>query len=272
MNKNIIKEIQKLTEEIKKEYHYDERVIRDDVFNILQKNSDCMVLYYSMEDEATEDGCDGCHVIRTVKGKQKQLVFINTSNTRERQAFSVAHELGHIWKVDEKVKQKFDDCEIEVEEVINRFAAELLMPEDIFINEAKKQLAIVSENISGKIMIKVSDFIKVIVYLMNYFFAPYKAIVIRLHEVDIIDEVVVNKLLEYKESQYVNSAIQEGQYTRLGIKTKNCSVAYLSKKIEEIEQKNIFSENKIKEIKEKFKLVGTVENKGIDESLSINNP
>ena len=97
INSNVIKKIQFLTEKIKKENDLSSiETIRDDVFNILQNLPDCTVVYYPLEEEAHEDGCDGCHVVRTIKGREQQFVFINSANTRERQAFSIAHELGHL--------------------------------------------------------------------------------------------------------------------------------------------------------------------------------
>ena len=255
LDSRLIDEIQKLTNEIKIENKIENKeIIRDDVFNILQNLPDCIVLYYPIDLEADEDGCDGCHVIRCVKGKKKQLVFINTANTRERQAFSVAHELGHIWEVDKKIKERIPNLVFDSEDVINRFAAELLMPEGTFQREAIKKLDELSIEENGNRSIRVVDFIKIIVYLMNYFFAPFKAVVLRLDEVGIGDKATTDLLLKYKDSEYVKSIIVEEQYTRLGIKTDIKSVSNLAEKINEIEEKHLFSDNKIKVIRDLFDL------------------
>ena len=62
---------------------------------------------------------------------------INTNNTRERQAFSATHELGHICRVDQRVRERVPfECDNDAEmneKIIDRFAAELLMPRDLFI-------------------------------------------------------------------------------------------------------------------------------------------
>lgn len=183
--RKVIKEIQKLAEELKNQSGIFENngIIRDDVFNILQQIENCTVVYYPIESEASEDGCDGCHVERNVKGKPMQLVYINTANTRERQAFSAAHELGHIWNVDGRLKERLPELDIDVEAVINRFAAELLMPERVFIEQGRDKM---KEFLNEEHAIKLLDMIKVVVYLMNYFFVPYKAVVLRLVEVGII--------------------------------------------------------------------------------------
>lgn len=268
MDKELINEIQNLTQKLKKENDLvNKDIIRDDVFNVLQGLPNCIVVYYPLDTEANEDGCDGCHVIRTVKGIKKQLVFINTSNTRERQAFSVAHELGHIWNVDGQLAEILKKPVDNVEEVINRFAAELLMPEGIFKEYALEKI----NDIKGKdLVIKVSDFIKLIVYLMNCFFVPYKAVVLRLVETEIIDQTASKLLLRYKESEYVKSIMCEEQYTRLGIITRNISVPNIVDKIDEIESRGLFSKNKIEAIRKELKLSEMKKDSGMNETVSVN--
>ncbi len=276
MDPRITAEIQKLTFEIKRENDLVEKLIRDDVFNVLQNMADCIVVYYPIPSEASEDGCDGCHVVRTVKGVKKQLVFINTANTRERQAFSVAHELGHIWNVDGRLKQLLPEISFDVEDVINRFAAELLMPEDIFVKQAVAKLSKMSKGNMGtndKERITMIDIIRVIVYLMNYFFAPFKSVVMRFDEVGIIiDSSTKDRLLKYKDSLYVDTIIQEEQYNRLGIKTYKKSIANLADKLDEIERRDLFSKNKIEAIRDKFELKDVREDKGMTDIVDITVP
>lgn len=271
MEKRVIKEIQNLTKLIKKENQLKEDIIREDVFNILLNNPNCMVLFYPIASEANEDGCDGCHVVRTVNGKEKQLVFINSSNTMERQAFSVAHELGHIWNVDGRLRENLPDVEIVVEDVINRFAAELLMPERLFIDETNDYIKLLLAEETENNGIRVISFLKLIVHLMNYFFAPYKAVVIRLFEVGIIDEDVQMRLMEYKDSDYVKSIINEGQYSRLGYPTNKKSIPNLADKIEEIEKRELFTPNRIRAIKEKFELVEERDDVNMDDIVILKN-
>ena len=67
-------------------------------------------------------------------GNENTFVYINTAQTIEKQVFTAAHELGHIWGIDELISSSsttmssFDGKE----KITNRFAAELLMPEQIF--------------------------------------------------------------------------------------------------------------------------------------------
>lgn len=73
--------------------------------------------------------------------KKKIFVFINSAKKTEKQIFIAAHELGHLFKIINKIdKQDLEDGEDE-EDVVNRFAAELLMPELIFKQKINEKLS-----------------------------------------------------------------------------------------------------------------------------------
>ena len=115
--------------ELKKEYAFSNDAIKDGIFRLLEKH--CTVVYYPLNNEKTR----GFHVKRFVKDRREDFVFINTANPVSEQIFGAAHELGHVWEVANKILkempgQSFTPDEEEI--VINRFAAELLMPQDIF--------------------------------------------------------------------------------------------------------------------------------------------
>ena len=75
--------------------------LRDDVFEVL--NRYCTVIYYPSEDSSNR----GFHVKEYLihNGKEQNFVFINTSQTLEKQVFTAAHELGHIWQIDKDILQ-----------------------------------------------------------------------------------------------------------------------------------------------------------------------
>ena len=112
-------------------------ILRDDVLKILEQY--CTVVFYPFENEKN----NGFHItgIPDRKGTEQHFVFINTAQSEEKQVFTAAHELGHVWEVDKKVEEEtgaklspqMREC------VINRFAAELLMPEDHFIKIANAE-------------------------------------------------------------------------------------------------------------------------------------
>ncbi|MGD9678707.1 MAG: ImmA/IrrE family metallo-endopeptidase [Vulcanibacillus sp.] len=254
LDEKLINEIERLVQEIKKENDIKNEIIRDDVFSILQALN-CIVLYYPLEDEEI----DGCHIKKPINDQMEQFVFINSNNTRERQAFIAAHELGHIWEVDKRLKNKFPDEIFNAEEVVNRFAAELLMPRRIFQEAMANQLK--KMNYAGP-SIKIAEMIKLIAYLMNYFFVPFKSVVYRLNEIGKLDEKYNDIILEFKDSDFLKELIKTEQYTRLGITNKLRSMDNLPELLLEAEKRKIFNANKLKNIRNDFDI------KHIDESFN----
>lgn len=247
MNREIISGIQELVKKIKEEKGIVNEIIRDDVFSILQA-CDCVVLYYPLDGE-NPDGCAGCHIEKWVNGHKEQFVFINTNNTRERQAFSAAHELGHIWKVDERLRQMFPQAEIETEEVINRFAAELLMPQKHFEDVLKKYM----EKIGYKgPFIQENTLVEVIAYLMNYFFVPYKSVVLRFNELGKLDSKYNGQILPYKDGKLLNEIIRSEQYTRLGLVNKLKSMDNLQEYLVEAERRGVINDTRLSNIRSRF--------------------
>ena len=85
-----------------------------------------------------------------VKEKEKTVIGVNSSHSKTRQRFTIAHELGHfelghhgelfvdktVMKRDGRSSQAIDFQEIEA----NSFAAEVLMPSDLVMKTVKKLL------------------------------------------------------------------------------------------------------------------------------------
>ena len=247
LDQTITESIEKLVEEIRRENGIINRIIRDDVFSILQE-CDCTVLYFPLPNE-NSDGCSGCHLEKNVNGKCKQFVFINTANTRERQAFSAAHELGHIWRVDERIREMHPDKEIDTEDVVNQFAAELLMPRKYFESVIDGYLE--KERYTGPSM-TVPQMVKLIAYLMNYFFVPYKAVVYRFNEIERLHPKFNSILFLFKESSLLDEIIKAEQFTRLGIVNNLKSMDNLPEYLAEAEKDSLFNPEKVKNIRDDF--------------------
>lgn len=262
MKKEIIKQIQILVGKIKDEQGIINEIIRDDVFSILQA-CNCTVLYYPLPNEA-EDGCAGCHLEKPVNGRMEQFVFINTTNTRERQAFSAAHELGHIWNVDKQIRDLFPDIDIDSEKVINRFAAELLMPEVLFRKETRMYLKKVGYTDQG---MEESEVVKMMAYLMNYFFVPFKSVLLRFNELNILGESHNEILLKYKTREYLGEIFKAEQYTRLGIINNLKSLDNLQEYLLEAEEEEAINQNKINRIRATFEISSP--NKNGEEMLKL---
>lgn len=106
-----------------------------------------------------------------------KIIVLNNSNSPNRRRFTLAHEFGH-FLLDPKAKGVFefydayetDDDDSPTEQLVNKFAAELLMPNKIFskkYNELKK---------------KKIDIYDIYIALAEFFEVPYKAVKRRVSE------------------------------------------------------------------------------------------
>lgn len=167
-------------DELKKEGLFLNTVLREDILPLLDRY--CTVVYYPIED------CEnnGFHKTYLVNGEKKHFVYINTNQTREKQIFTAAHELGHVWKLDDYFNEILnEEYSFELgERIMNRFAAELLMPKELFLSFLKNQIT----KAGNKESVTVGEMVQIITAIMNEFFAPYKAVLYRLYELDCIPE------------------------------------------------------------------------------------
>lgn len=175
LNPLINKEIQDIINKVNScfgRYKKNNRIIKDDIFNILEMN--CKTLYYPIEDD------DICGFV--YKFKEYNFCYINSYIPFEKQIFAAAHELYHILYSDigngeivnsEVLDEKVPISMISKEDLkANRFAAEFLVPEEVFRNELNIR------NIN-----KDSIELREIIELMDAFLVPYKTLVRRLYEI-----------------------------------------------------------------------------------------
>ena len=169
------KDIEKEANKRLGEYKKTSQIIREEVFNILEKNS--TVLFYPIKDNEIS----AFIVIHGVK----HFVMLNTEIPLEKQLFAAAHELYHLWYTKESwevLKSLILDGQLnggvsKEEHKANRFAAEFLVPKQVILSELDTRG--LKRNI-----IELKDIIE----LMDIFLMPYKTIVRRLHEVEYINE------------------------------------------------------------------------------------
>lgn len=181
---DIYRQIPKEVEETRKEYILKNSIIKDDIFRILEKH--CEVVYYPFDDE---EKSRGFHIKRFMKDKLVDFVYINTAKSVADQIFGAAHELGHVWGVAAKIWEQLnykEELTEDVEEIIvNRFAAELLMPKDIF----RKTFFLHIEELGfDKKKIRLEEILRVMVMQMSDYIVPYEAVRRRLVETNIVTE------------------------------------------------------------------------------------
>ncbi len=242
--------IPQVIEKLRADYVLNNMIIKDDIFGILEKY--CTVVYYPLENEKN---C-GFHTRRYVKGELVDFVYINTAKTISEQVFTAAHELGHVWKVAEQVWEKSGEPEkldTEVEErIINRFAAELLMPTQEFretFNAHVKDLF--ADNDTNKIGF--IDMIRVIVLQMNDYMVPYEAVRKRMVETNIIDPKV-GELMHQHENELIPiiAVFAKEQNTMLDRITEKKTIPGLRKLVETAEKSGEVSKYTIAKIKKDF--------------------
>ena len=175
-------------------------IIGDQVFGLLE--SKCRVLYYPLEED------DVWGFVERIKGQL--FACINTSIQYEKQIFAAAHELYHIWYDEENAQEIVLSSNLEETKAdyieswelkANRFAAEFLA-ETALLEQEMRRYGIRKNEIT----------IKEVLQLCDIFTMPYKMMVRRLCEIDVINDTVFIELLYTTEKEL------EKQKTILGIK------------------------------------------------------
>lgn len=225
-------------------------LLRDDVFPLLDKH--CTVIYYPTNDKEN----NGFHVKYNQVCKPIHFVYINTKQHQEKQIFTAAHELGHVWNVDEKVlSAPSNDSELK-ERIINRFASELLMPKGHFINYIKKELKLHSNGnqTSDKVSINGEIMIGIITSTMNYFFTSYKSVVYRFYELDILDQNFCEILFEENCIELSLKIAKENGYSRLYYADNRKWIDGLKESLDKSSQENKRPEKWLQAFYKKFDL------------------
>lgn len=113
--------------------------------------------------------------------------------------------------------------------------------------------------------------IDVVIFLMNTFMVPYKAVVYRMEEVGIIDSDNRIKLeqCEGKYSEYLHEAAKANDYQNILKTDKQKSMSDLYNMLAEAEEKELLSNNKIKYVRELFNYNGSVIDYNDNEAIAI---
>ena len=241
----IMEQIPTAIEKVRTDYVLNNMIIRDDIFGILEKH--CTVVYYPIENEIN---C-GFHTKRFVKDRLEDFVYINTAKTVAEQVFAAAHELGHVWGVAAQVWELAGEesvIESKTEErIINRFAAELLMP----AKEFRKTFWAHMEKLGlDHNKLRLMDLIRIMVLQMNDYMVPYEAVRRRVIETKIIAQELGDVLFQNEEAilSLVN-AFSKDQNTMLDRVTAKKTIPGLRGLLETVEksgQLSIYTINRIK--------------------------
>lgn len=166
----------------------------------------------------------GLSIEKVVNGCLETIVYINSAKNKEKQNFCAAHELGHRHKLERQLRDAFPDdifLPSTIESVMNRFAAELMMPSKDFEVRSRKLYKRCLGRQNDKELIFVKKLMEAIVELMDFYYVPYRAVVIWLQETNIITKEVGHVLQDYEKNlrgeNVINATITERGITRLRI-------------------------------------------------------
>lgn len=243
-------------------------VIREDIFSILEKTA--LVVFFPLSGEEN----DGFHVKRTVKGEIKDFVYINTAKAVEKQVFTAAHELGHRLGIEDYIAKKYPSFDIKKykENVVNRFAALLLLPEEEFLKVVTvkvKEIQKCKSDSEDGFVLTLTEAFKLIAFLMDYFFVPFKTVVYRLSEANIISVETRNQILKNFKQSLLDECIVDGKYLKLNKPNNKKSINGYSELLDKAEQQKLFPINKINKIREQFEIPDINNSKNINLTLSI---
>ncbi|AGB42247.1 putative Zn peptidase [Halobacteroides halobius DSM 5150] len=149
------------------------QALQDDIFRIIPDQVD--LLRFPVEDD------DFCGFICNHQGET--FIYINTYLSYEKQIFATAHELYHFRNnrngeqevLHQQVVNQENNIDLE-ESKANLFAALLLVPEE----SLKEELDLLQVNQAADL-----DLLKLI-KLMDTFAVPYKTIILRLYEIELL--------------------------------------------------------------------------------------
>jgi len=247
--------IKNRVQEILAELEYHDIVIRDDIFKLLRKKS--KVIFYPLDEEMD---LDGFHVAKYMKDELTAFVYINSAKNFEKCIFCAAHELGHIYELEKDIEKEFPDVQFstkEIDDIMNRFAAEMLMPQQVFRDKFKELLYLHVADIN---QLKQGELLKTIVALMDYFYVPYKSVVRRLWEIDFLTEVGRKKFekIEEKEPELIDLYIYAGKYTRLRHPSRHKTFEELPEYLNQAQDIKIISRRKANAIRDEFEIDATL--------------
>lgn len=247
LSNEMVEIIREKIDSIKEENNIINPILRNDVFALLESQH-CTVLYYPLDDDI-----EGFRIRKYVNGENEEFVYINTAKPEDVQIFTAAHELGHLLNIDSEVCAAANIAQPNKkmrEDIVDRFAAELLMSEEEFKQCFDSKIrSYIDENDC----VLSSDMVGTITYLMDYFMVPYVAVVHRLFETKRIGEKVRKFLLDKEKvsSNSIKKSIEDGKYKRLkstGVKSFGDLAIYLKK----LSENGEINERRLKDIMELF--------------------
>lgn len=167
--------------------------LKDEIFELLEKVG--TLIFYPFD----ENDLWGIYVCKN----EKHYFVINSAIELEKQIFAAAHELAHSLDI-AKVKFEIVTADLMTEYVNNMEFGEKIKKADIIANRLAAELLVGKKKLHEQFM-NLSENYSIItkaVILSDIFLVPYKTIVKRFVETELItDEIIIKKLLEVENSE-----------------------------------------------------------------------
>lgn len=192
LDKQDIYEIERLVKEKRNMYGFGMGPLGDNIFKLIREIG-IQILYLPIETGDKQNNIFSALYIRS-KEINKIIAFVglNTYEYYDKQIFALGHELYHHYeKIDWTICRFSIDREDARECKANRFAAELLLPIETLQEEIKKVN-------KGEISLKSwghLSLLRLIARLHCEYKLPYKAIVRRFREIEVIDDKQFTELI-----------------------------------------------------------------------------
>lgn len=242
-------------------------LIRDDIFPLLDKY--CIVVYYPTADKEN----NGFHKNYFHNGEIVHFVYINTAQHKEKQIFTAAHELGHIWDIENSFDEKISNEQ--GERIVNRFASELLMPKDHFGDFIRKEL---KPYLNDDNSISEVDMIKIITATMNHFFTSYKSVIYRFYELGLLNKenccVLWGETPEHPRevlTELSHKIAKENGYSRLYQSDGRKWINGLKERLDNTSEEGSFSQDWLQSFYDKFDFQRNSNTNNLEDTLSILN-
>lgn len=230
-----------------------ESPIGNKIFDIIENQYDSFLLLYPLKSEN----------IAGFTRKQGEFiqVFINTSFDKGFQNFACAHELYHLIQFQEKeidsfivcsnkdISETLDEENMHQEELkANYFAAAFLLPKEIVVEKFKK----IEESYYSE-----EDFILEIIKLQYQYEVPFKTILKRLKELQIINGIQYGKLKIYEEHiieycKMMDESVYNNIETLESPDTRKYHTLNVPKTAADVYKNNIISFSKLESIINKY--------------------
>ena len=200
LSKPQIKKIKELANKIRKEAGvFSDAAIADDLLGYLE-NEGIIVCYYPFKDgERIDANITIFHTDPPIK-----FIGLNSNLYYDEQLFALAHELYHYITESGLAYSENDMLDARIEQMADRFAAELLLPESVLKDRVESSFPDEkTENISE---LRVLRFIA---QLQIEWWLPYRSVLLRLKEEGLLPETIVGKLFN------IDHRAENSSYSRI---------------------------------------------------------